>query len=86
MSSLDNESISGEDSISSAVPVFRPTTLIRQRSQSMKTPKIVVSQTDNGSKVEDILKNNIKLWKAQQLVEEDSDSVFDSESSEEERL
>lgn len=52
----------------------------------MKTPKIVVSQTDNGSKVEDILKNNIKLWKAQQLVEEDSDSVFDSESSEEERL
>lgn len=59
---------------------------MRQRSQSMKTPEVEESEKDSETKVEDILKNNIKLWKAQQNVEEESDSVFESESSEEERL
>lgn len=81
VSSLDDDSISGEDSITSAVPVFRPQLQLRQRSQSVQAPKRCSSQNDTSSKVEDILKNNIKLWKAQQIVEEETDSVFDSDSS-----
>lgn len=86
MTSLDDDSVSGDENILSAVPVFRPPLLMRQRSQSMKTPEVEESEKDSETKVEDILKNNIKLWKAQQSVEEESDSVFESESSEEERL
>lgn len=86
VTSLDDDSVSGDENILSAVPVFRPPLLMRQRSQSMKTPEVEESEKDSETKVEDILKNNIKLWKAQQSVEEESDSVFESESSEEERL
>jgi len=85
VSSLDDESTSSDDAITSAVPVFRQPQLLRQRSRSEQAPSRALSQKDAAPKVEDILKNNIKLWKAKHTVEEESDNVFDSDSASDDR-
>ncbi|KAH3746425.1 uncharacterized protein LOC127848713 [Dreissena polymorpha] len=79
MTSLAEETSSDDDDrMSSAIPVFRPRALARQRSRSDETQ---TQSEHESSAVEKVLRHNVQLWKGRQS-NVDSDSVFEDSISE----
>lgn len=87
VTSLADDVSMSEDSISSAVPVFQ-SLVIRQRSRSEKIPLSNCEVKDTVNNVETVLQHNVKIWKLTQSQDEasDSDSVFEVDSEEEEKV